>query len=269
MKKVILITGASSGLGLASARALAAQGHTVYGTSRHPDSVKEASFMMVQMDVTDDASVHAAVEKVLKTEGRIDVLINNAGITVAGPLYAMPVSYAQKQLDVNFLGVVRVNSTVLPGMINQGYGLVIHIGSIAGLLGVPYQGLYSASKFALEGYAESLRMELQNTGIRVIMVNPGDFKTTITANREKVPFTLNHPKLKTEFDAALTQMETDEMNGADPGLLAKQICKIVSRPKPAQRYLVGAIGQTIVPALKKVLPAALFAKLLNAHYGIK
>ena len=154
MKKVILVTGASSGLGQATANALAAQGHTVYGTSRDIKRIKGASFNPLQMDVTDDASVSTAVKQVMDKEGHIDVLINNAGNGITGPLYSMPVDAAKKQFDVNFFGVVRVSSAVLPGMIEKKQGLVINIGSLAGLFGLPYQGLYSASKFAIEGYSQ-------------------------------------------------------------------------------------------------------------------
>src|ERR1700761_7370919 len=146
MKKVILVTGASSGLGLATAKALQAAGHTVYGASRSIGKMKDAPFNVLEMDVTDDASVKAAVDKIVKAEGKIDVLINNAGNGITGPLYAMPVDTAKKQFEVNFFGVVRVSSAVLPGMIEKKQGLVINIGSLAGLFGLPYQGLYSASK---------------------------------------------------------------------------------------------------------------------------
>lgn len=269
MKKVILVTGASSGLGQATAKALAAQGHTVYGTSRDVKRITGVNFTPLQMDVTDDASVKAAVDKIIKAEGHIDVLVNNAGNGITGPLYAMPVDAAKKQFEVNFFGVVRVCSTVLPGMIERKQGLVINIGSLAGLFGLPYQGLYSASKFAIEGYSQSLRMELQNTGVKVTVLNPGDFKTDFTGNREKMPFTLNNEQLKKEFEAAVAAMEKDESIGASPDKLAAKICSIVGKSKPAHSYLVGAIGQTIVPTLKAVLPENLFVKLMNDHYGIK
>jgi len=269
MKKVILVTGASSGLGLATAKALQAQGHTVYGTSRDAKKIKDVPFNPLAMDVTDDASVEAAIGKIIKAEGKIDVLVNNAGNGITGPLYAMPVEFAKKQFEVNFFGVVRVSSAVLPGMIEKKQGLVINIGSLAGLFGLPYQGLYSASKFAIEGYSESLRMELQNTGVKVVVVNPGDFKTDFTASRERVPFTLKNEKLNKEYDAAVASMEKDEGIGADPSKLAAQICKIVDKSSPKHSYLVGAIGQTIVPTLKAVLPGGVFVKLMNDHYGIK
>ena len=181
----------------------------------------------------------------------------------------MPVEFAKKQFEVNFFGVVRVCSAVLPGMIEKKQGLVINIGSLAGLFGLPYQGLYSASKFAVEGYSESLRMELQNTGVKVTVLNPGDFKTDFTGNREKIPFTLNNEPLKKEFEAAVAAMEKDESIGANPDKLAAQVCKIVGKSKPAHSYLVGAIGQTIVPTLKAILPGGMFVKLMNDHYGIK
>ena len=269
MKKVILVTGASSGLGLATATALAAQGHTVYGTSRDVKKIKNAAFNPLEMDVTNDESVNAAIAKIIKSEGKIDVLVNNAGNGITGPLYTMPVDIAKKQFEVNFFGVIRVSSAVLPGMIEKKQGLVINISSLAGLFGLPYQGLYSASKFAIEGYSESLRMELQNTGVKVAVINPGDFKTDFTGNREKAPFTLNNPQLKGEFEAAVAAMEKDESIGANPDKLAAQICKIVAKSKPAHSYLVGAIGQTIVPTLKAVLPGSIFVKLMNDHYGIK
>ena len=269
MKKVILVTGASSGLGLATAKALQAEGHTVYGTSRDAKKIKDVAFKPLSMDVTDDASVKAAVDTIIKAEGKIDVLVNNAGNGITGPLYAMPVDVAKKQFEVNFFGVVRVSSAILPGMIEKKQGLVINIGSLAGLFGLPYQGLYSASKFAIEGYSESLRMELQNTGVKVVVINPGDFKTDFTASREKIAFTLKNEQLNKEFDAAVAAMEKDESIGADPSKLASKIVSIVNTKNPKHSYLVGALGQTIVPTLKATLPGGLFVKLMNDHYGIK
>jgi short-subunit dehydrogenase len=269
MKKVILVTGASSGLGLATATALAAAGHTVYGASRKVTSLNNLPFKPLAMDVTSDASVNAAIATIIKAEGQIDVLINNAGNGITGPLYAMPVEYAKKQFEVNFFGVIRVSSAVLPGMIEKKAGLIINVGSLAGLFGLPYQGLYSASKFAIEGYSESLRMELKNTGVKVAVLNPGDFKTDFTGNREKLPFTLKNDQLKGEYEAAVAAMEKDESIGAAPAKLAAEVVKIVSKSNPKHNYLIGAIGQTIAVTLKAVLPGGLFVKLMNEHYGIK
>jgi len=269
MKKVILVTGASTGLGFATAKALAEQGHIVYGTSRDIKRIKDAPFRPLQMEITDDASVNNAIAEIIKNDGRIDVVVNNAGNGIASPLYATSVETAKKQFEVNFFGMVRVNSTVLPGMIQQGQGMVIQVSSLAGLFGLPYQGLYSSSKFAVEGYSQSLRMELRNSGVKVVVINPGDFKTSFTDNREKQAFPFRHEQLEKDFDAAVTRMTQDEQNGSDPAVLAKQICKIVGKTKPTHNYLVGAFGQTIVPTLKAILPGNLFVKLMNGHYGIK
>jgi len=269
MGKVILVTGASSGIGLACATALQAAGHTVYGSSRDLSRMKSVSFKPIELDVTSDASVKAAVAKIIKAEGKIDVLVNNAGNGVTGPAYAMPVESAKKQFEVNFFGVIRISSEVLPKMIEAGKGTVVNVSSLAGLFGLPYQGLYSASKYAIEGYSQSLRMELRNTGVKVVVLNPGDFKTDFTQNREKVPFPIKNEKLEAEYNTAVASMEKDESIGANPDVIAKKLIQIVDSSSPAHRYLIGAFGQTIAVTLKKVLPGGLFEKLMNDHYGIK
>ena len=269
MKKVILVTGASSGIGLACATALASKGHIVYGSSRNLKNINTTSFKPVELDVTDDASVNIAIATILKEEGRLDVLVNNAGNGVAGPAYAMAVEAAKKQFEVNFFGVVRMCSAALPGMIANNHGLIVNISSLAGLFGLPYQSMYSASKYAIEGYSQSLRMELRNTKIKVVIINPGDFKSAFSQNREKTPFIIQHTQLENEYKKAVAAMEKDESIAPDPSSLAKQLCKIVDASKPSHRYLVGGIGQTIVPTLKAILPGSLFEKLMNDHYGIK
>lgn len=269
MKKVILITGASSGIGLACANMLSKKGHQVYGTSRNIERLKYASFRPLALDVTDDQSVAKVYNYILEQEGRIDVLINNAGNGVAGPAYQMPLELARKQFEVNFFGAVRVSNTVLPGMLLQNEGLVINIGSLAGLFGLPYQSMYSASKFALEGYSQSLRMELRNTGIKVTIINPGDFRSSFSTNRDKTPFTLHSQQLAMEYEAAIQSMERDEHMAPDPGQLARKVVQIIQSGNPRHRYLVGQFGQTIVPALKQVLPCTVFEKLMTRHYGIR
>ena len=269
MKKVILVTGASSGIGLACATALASKGHIVYGSSRNLKNIVAPTFKPIELDVTDDTSVNNAIAAIIKAEGRLDVLVNNAGNGVAGPAYTMPVENAKKQFEVNFFGVVRMCSAVLPGMISTNVGLIVNISSLAGLFGLPYQSMYSASKYAIEGYSQSLRMELRNTKIKVVLINPGDFKSAFSQNREKTPFTIEHPQLEKEYTTAVAAMEKDESIAPDPSSLAKQLCKIVDASNPAHRYLVGGVGQTIVPTLKAILPGSIFEKLMNDHYGIK
>lgn len=269
MKKVILVTGASAGLGLATARALALSGHAVYGTSRNIKRITDVPFKTLQMDVTDDTSVNDAVAEILKNEGHIDVVVNNAGNGIVGPAYATPVNEAKRQFEVNFFGMTRVNSAVLPGMIARTKGMVVLVSSLGGLMGLPYQSMYCASKFAIEGYSQSLRMEILNTGVKVTVINPGDFRTNFSESREILPFSLRNEKLGKDFHAAVAAMARDEQNGSHPELVARKICKIFGKSKPAQNYRVGKLTQAIVPTLKIVFPRHLFAKLMNKHYGIK
>jgi len=270
MKKVILVTGASSGIGLASANALHADGHIVYGASRSIKNIKNISFIPLEMDITDDSSVNSGIEKIIKAEGRIDVLINNAGTVMAGPLYTTSVELAKKQFEVTFFGLVRVSSAVLPGMIMKHKGLVINVGSVAGLFGTPYIGTYVAAKFALEGYSQSLRMELQNTGVDVTVVNLGDFKTNNTSSREKSLFSLPNENLKKEYEAAIEIIEKNEVNGGDPARAGEIIAKIVARSKFSHRYLIGDFGQTSLPLIvKALLPSTMFSKIINGYYNIK
>ena len=260
MKKVILVTGASSGIGLACANALQAKGHIVYGSTRNLNRIQSVSFKPIELDVTNDASVNNAFSNIIQAEGKLDVLVNNAGNGIAGAAYAMPVDNAKKQFEVNFFGVVRMCSAVLPGMIENKKGLIVNMSSLAGLFGLPYQSMYSASKYAIEGYSQSLRMEMRNTKINVVIINPGDFKSAFSQNREKTPFTIQHAQLEKEYNTAVAAMEKDESIAPDPASLAKQLCKIVDADKPSHRYLVGGIGQTIVPTLKAILPGSLFEK---------
>ncbi len=269
MKKVILVTGASSGIGLACANALQAAGHTVYGSARSLDRLTSVSFKPIELDVTDDASAKAAIEKIISAEGKLDVLVNNAGNGVAGPAYAMPVEDAKKQFEVNFFGVVRMCGAALPGMLKNNSGMVVNISSLAGLFGLPYQSMYSASKYAVEGYSESLRMELRKTGVKIVVINPGDFKSDFSQNRQKIEFTLPHPELKNAYDVAVASMEKDESIAPSPDMLAKKLVSIVSSGSPKHSYLVGLMGQTIAPKLKRILPGSLFEKLMCEHYGIK
>lgn len=269
MKKVILVTGASSGIGLACANALQLKGHIVYGSARNLNRLKSVTFNPIELDVTDDTSASNAIDKILQREGRLDVLVNNAGNGVAGPGYAMPAESAKKQFEVNFFGVVRMCCAALPGMIENKQGLIVNISSLAGLFGLPYQSMYSASKYAVEGYAQSLRMELRNTGIKVVVINPGDFKTGFTESREKIAFSITNAKLQSEYNAAVASMEKDESVGQSPAMVATKLCKIIDAANPSHRYLVGAVAQTIAPTLKRILPGSLFEKLMNDHYGIK
>src|ERR1700759_3251829 len=182
-KQVVLVTGASSGIGLACATYLAGRGYRVYGTSRRAGTSQKGSVAMLVADVTNDLSVEQAVAAVLEREGRLDIVVNNAGMCLAGPAENTSIEAAKSQLEVNFFGAHRVCRAVLPIMRSQRAGYIVNIGSIGGLVAIPYQSMYSASKFALEGFSESLRMEVRPFGIRVVIIEPGDHKTAITENR--------------------------------------------------------------------------------------
>ncbi|GAA4925278.1 SDR family oxidoreductase [Mucilaginibacter defluvii] len=269
MRKIVLLTGASSGIGLACANKLSQEGYRVYGSSREVESLQDVHFRPIELNVTDDRSVSEACDYILDIEGRIDILINNAGNGVAGPAYQMPIALAKKQFEVNFFGAVRMCNAVLPGMIARNEGLIVNIGSLAGLFGLPYQSMYSASKFAIEGFSQSLRMELRNTGVNVTVINPGDFRSSFSQNRDKCSFSIKNENLQQEYEAALKSMERDEMIAPYPDQLAERLLQILNAEKPKHRYLVGQLGQTIVPTLKRVLPCSVFEKLMNRHYGIK
>src|SRR3954462_715807 len=181
--KTALVTGASSGIGQATAERLAQAGYKVYGTSRRDTPAGQRSFEMLRLDVTSDESVEAAVKQVIRLEGRIDLLVNNAGFGVA-PAGAEESSIEQARsiFDTNFFGIVRMTRAVVPHMRRQGGGRIINIGSVLGFLPMPYMALYAATKHAIEGYSESLDHELRTRGIRVAVIEPAYTKTQFDAN---------------------------------------------------------------------------------------
>ena len=263
--KVILITGASSGIGKASAEYLAQQGHTVFGTSRYPGSYpKPNNYTILQMDVTEIESIETAVNRIIQDKGKIDVLINNAGFGIAGAMEDISISKAKEQFETNFFGAVRLIKSVLPIMRKQDSGLIINISSIGGLIGLPYQGIYSASKFAIEGLTESLHKELHSSKIKITLVEPGDFKTSFTEKRE-IP---KNAKLSTAFRNTLKIIENDENNGQDPILIGKLLNKIINQSNPRLRYTVGAFDQKLAAFLKRILPNRLFDWIIMKHYKV-
>ncbi len=268
MKKVILITGISSGFGKETAGKLAKNGHTVYGTLRKPAET-DPRIHALHLDLTDPASIDAAVNEVLEKEGKIDVLINNAGMHLGGPVEITPADDFRRQIETNFNGVVDLTQRVLPAMRQNGGGLIINISSIGGLMGLPFQGFYSAAKFAMEGFSESLRMELREFNIRVVVINPGDFHTSNTSNRKNITGTTPENPYGEQFARTRAIFEKDETNGWDPAILASKIGRIVESRKPANRYIVGSFDQKLAVVLKKLLPSAWFSRILCSHYGLK
>jgi len=267
---VVLITGASSGIGRCCAEYLHRRGFRVYGTSRRaPESGDAgAGYRMIGMDVTSDESVRRGIELVLAREGRIDVVLNNAGDGIAGAVEDTSIEEAKQQLETNFFGALRVCRAALPSMRRRGSGLIVNVSSLGGLVGLPFQGLYSASKFALEGMTEALRMELRPHGVRVVLIEPGDFRTGFTAQRRKVRAAQGDSAYAEHFARALAKMEQDEAGGADPLQVARLLERLITARSPRPRYKVGGWAQTFTIGLRKVLPQKLVEYLLMASYDI-
>lgn len=267
MAQVVLITGVSSGLGKACAEYLSKLGYKVYGTSRKP-TADILPYKIISMDVTNEESVRSAVGEVIAGEGRIDVLMNNAGFGAGGALENFSIEEAWKQLDTNFFGIARVITSVLPFMRANKSGKIINISSIGGLMGLPFQGFYSASKFAIEGYSEALAMEVIPYNIKVVVVNPGDFKTGFTSNRTFTAKDSKGSDYENHFRKAVSIMEKDEQGGSDPIVLARTIVKIIRKKNPKFRYIVGRFDQRLMARLKPLLPHRLTQWILTDHYKV-
>ena len=269
-KPVVLITGASSGIGKTCAEHLHARGYRVYGTSRRAaPGPSSDGFQLIAMDVTSEDSVAQAIQVILSREGRLDVVFNNAGDGIAGSVEDTSIEEARQQLDTNFFGVLRVCRAALPVMRKQGAGLILNVSSLGGLVGLPFQGLYSASKFAVEGMTDALRMEVRPFGVRVALIEPGDFRTGFTAQRRKVLAAQGSNAYTTRFDKALATMERDESGGADPIAIAHLLERLINTRSPRPRYKVGGFFQKLsVGLLRKILPQKLFEYLLMSSYGI-
>ena len=268
MEKVVLITGVSSGFGKHTAELLAEKGFKVYGTSRK-DIDHDVRINLVKMDVRDQQSIQNAVQTVLQKEGMIDVLINNAGMGISGAIEETSVEEVDLQMGTNFMGAFFAIQAVLPAMRTQGVGTIINIGSIGGLMGLPFQGFYSASKYAIEGLSEALRMELKQFNIHVVVVNPGDFKTQFTANLKLIVKAGASSPYETQFKKTLTIIEKDENGGMHPTYIAKKIYAILKKNNPGPRYVVSSFEQKLAVILKYILPDSLNAMILEGHYGIK
>jgi short-subunit dehydrogenase len=268
MKKVILVTGISSGFGKHTASLLAKNGYIVYGTVRKMTE-SEPEINVLEMDLLSPESIQRAVKLVIQNEGRIDVLVNNAGMHTGGSIETLPLEFVKMQMDTNFMGLVHLTREVLPVMRNQRSGTIINFGSIGGLMGLPFQGYYSAGKFAIEGFSEALRMEVKQFNINVVVINPGDFRTSNSANRRGFLAGSADDPYKTQFEKTLSIIEIDEAKGWDPEILAKKMLKIVESKNPKNRYVIASLEQKLAVVLKYILPGRIFSKIMEGHYGIK
>jgi NAD(P)-dependent dehydrogenase (short-subunit alcohol dehydrogenase family) len=266
--KAILITGASSGIGKACAEHLAGRGFRVFGAQRSAPDSPSGQIEMLRMDVNDDESVQVAVDTVLARAGRVDAVVNNAGFALMGSVEETSIEEARAQMETNFFGALRVIRAVLPEMRQQGCGYIINISSLAGLLGLPFSGLYSASKFALEGMSESLRLETRAFGVKVVLIEPGDFSTQLPAKRQVAKQSLSENAYEDAFAKFKTNQDADEAKAPTPEPIAYLVEKILNSPSPRQRYSVGMLGQRIVVPMKRLLPQRLFEWALIQALGL-
>jgi len=274
--KTVIITGASAGIGKATAEHLMKKGFHVYGTSRKvtgnidvnaAEDLQSGGFIrMINLDVTCEDSVKTAVDNIISKEGHVDVLISNAGIGIAGSVEDVSLSEAALQVDVNFFGTLRMIKAVIPYMRKQGYGKIIAISSVAGVISIPYQAHYSASKFAVEGLIEALRHEIAPFGIKACLVEPGDTRTDFTKSRIVAKNANEDSPYYARFKKSLARMEKDEQNGASPFEVANIIYKMIKKKNPPVRVAVG-FQYKLVLFLKRLLPGRIQEKVIGILYN--
>ena len=259
-RPVAIVTGASGGIGQATARALHAAGYRVFGTSRRPPATRSPGIEYLACDVTSDESVQTAVGQVLAKAGRVDLLVNNAGVGLIAGAEESSLEQAKSLFDVNLFGVFRTTKAVLPAMRRQGSGRIINISSVMGLIPAPFMALYAASKHALEGYSESLDHEIRATGVRVVLVEPAYTRTSFEGNVYQADQQLD------VYQTARTNAEgvmRDEMKTADtPELVANAVVKAATEAKPHRRYPAGRTARQ-VSLLRRFVPASAFDRSLR------
>lgn len=267
MSKVIFITGASSGIGKAIGEFLHQKNFKVYGTSRNPERIENSLFPLVKLDVRNVESIQLAVAEILSKESRIDIVINNAGVGITGPLEEIPTVEIKNNFETNLFGPIEVMKAVLPQMRKQKSGLIINITSIAGYMGLPYRSIYSASKGALELITEALSMEVKEFGIHITNVAPGDFATNIASGRYHAPLVKGSDYEKS-YGTTLQMMDEHVDSGSNPNDMAEAIYKVITTQNPKIHYKVGAFMQKFSIVLKRILPDTLYEKLLMNHYKL-
>ena len=259
-RPVAIVTGASAGIGEATARALHAAGYRVFGTYRKPPATRLTGVEYLACDVTNDESVQAAVAQVLAKAGHIDLLVNNAGVGLVGGAEESSLEQAKSLFDVNLFGVIRLTKAVLPTMRRQRSGRIINLSSVMGLIPAPFMALYAASKHAVEGYSESLDHEIRGSGIRVVLVEPAYTRTSFEGNVYQADQQLEvYQTARTNAQGVLR----DGMKTADtPELVASAVVKAATDANPARRYTAGRAARQI-SLLRRFVPASAFDKSLR------
>lgn len=262
--KIILLTGASSGIGFNTAAYLVKEGYTVYGAARRTDKMP-VGVKPVQLDITDDASIVQCIEAVMQKEGRIDVLINNAGYGSYGAIEDITIAEAKRQLEVNVFGLANLTKQVLPIMRAQKSGTIINISSMGGRVSTLFGGWYHASKYALEGFSDCLRMEVAAFGIDVVLIEPGGVKTDwgmiAAAHLAESSKGGAYEKQATKTSASMKRQYQSNML-SNPNVIAKTIAKAIKSRRPKTRYLIGFGAKPIV-FMKTILPDRLYDKIMR------
>ena len=263
--KVAVVTGVSSGIGRSTALGLAAAGFRVFGTVRKASVELPKEIEKVVLDVRDQASVDSGIAEVKQKAGRVDVLVNNAGLSLLGAIEECDIEQAQALFDVNFFGVARVTRAVLPMMRAQGSGRVLMVSSVVGFIPAPFLGYYGASKHALEGYSESLDHEVRGFGVRVVLIEPGFMKTKIDDNSAQAAKPIDaYAAVRERMTAGVT---TAIENGDDPAMVATAIVQVASVAQPKRRYTVGK-GTGALATLRSFMPAGMFDKSLRSQFKL-
>lgn len=267
-QRVVLITGGSSGIGKAIGIFLTAKGYKVYGTTRNKQNYAHFdAFDLLELNVCEPQTIQIAVAEILAKEERIDIVINNAGIGITGPIEETPQKEIAKAFETNLYGPIHVIKAVLPQMRIQKSGLIINITSIAAYMGLPYRAMYSSSKGALSLMTEALRMETRKFGIHITNLAPGDFATNIAAGRYHTPVAESSP-YKKGYGNTLQMINDHVDKGGDPDLVAKKVMKIINAKKPKVHYKVGSPMQKFSLVLKRILPDKVYERLLLNHYKL-
>lgn len=266
VSKIVLITGATSGIGKETALLLASKGFLVYGTARNVED-KNLPFRLLPMDVRNETSINEAVQQILTEVGRIDILINNAGVGITGAVEELPAEQLHNVFATNLYGAIAVIQQVLPAMRAQGSGRIINIASIAGYMGLPFRGAYSASKGALLLMSEALRMEVKQFGIEVTTISPGDYATDIASRRYHAPINENSPYAEV-YAKQLQLMNEHVDSGGDPKEMADKILKVINTKHPKVHYKQGSFLQKFSIVLKRLLPSKRYEKMLMKHYSL-
>ncbi len=266
MSKVALITGVSSGIGREIAFYLSEKKFTVYGTSRTKKE-ENLPFASIILDVLDVNTIQKAVFHIIEKEGRLDVLINNAGKGITGSIEDTPTDEMRNVFNTNFFGAIDVMKAVLPQMRKQKSGTIINITSIAGYIGLPFRGVYSATKGALELMTEATRMEVKNFGINVANIAPGYFSTNIASRRYHTPV-FENSAYKEIYSKNLALMDKNLDKGMHPIKVAKMVYKIIETKNPKIHYKVGGFTEIFSVVLKRILPDKIYEKLIMNHYKL-